>query len=121
MTKRSKFLIGAALSVAVAGIGVSQNLFSSSAVAQGSVPGTTMVPKFSVDPLWPKPLPNHWLMGNVIGVSVDKDDNVWAVHRPGTLEAKESYLTRNESDCCTAAPDVLEWNTKGDVIRSWGR
>ncbi|HVZ27439.1 MAG TPA: hypothetical protein VG798_02190 [Rhizomicrobium sp.] len=121
MTKRSRFLIGAALSVAVAGIGMSQHLFSSSAVAQGSVPGNTMVPKFSVEPFWPKPLPNHWLMGNVIGVSVDKQDNVWVIHRPGTLEAKEAYLTRKESDCCTAAPDVLEFDTAGNVIKSWGR
>ena len=114
-----KFLIGTAMTVALAGLGLSV-MHSGSAVAQGT-PGSTMVPKFSVDPLWPKPLPNHWLMGNVIGVGVDKQDNVWVVHRPGTLEAKESYLTRKESDCCTAAPDVLEFNTAGNVVKSWGR
>ncbi len=43
-------------------------------------------------PLWPKPLPNHWILGQVIGVSVDSNDNVWIVHRPQTLEPKESYL-----------------------------
>jgi hypothetical protein len=120
---RSKFLIATAMAVAIAGLGLGASVFtqSSSAVAQDEVPGSTMVPKFSVDPLWPKPLPNHWLMGNVIGVSVDKDDNVWAVHRPGTLEAKESYLTRKESDCCVAAPDVIEWDKAGNVINSWGR
>ncbi len=125
MTKliRSKFLIASAMAVAIAGLGLGASVFthSSSAEAQDSVPGSTMVPKFSVDPLWPKPLPNHWLMGNVIGVSVDKNDNVWAVHRPGTLEAKESYLTRKESDCCVAAPDVIEWDPAGNVINSWGR
>ncbi|PYR70077.1 MAG: hypothetical protein DMG20_06155, partial [Acidobacteria bacterium] len=26
-------------------------------------------PRFEVDPLWPKPLPNHWLLGQTIGVS----------------------------------------------------
>ena len=25
------------------------------------------VPIFEVDPLWPKPLPNHWILGNTIG------------------------------------------------------
>jgi len=24
-----------------------------------------------VDPLWPKPLPNHWVLGSVTGVAVD--------------------------------------------------
>ena len=114
-----KFLIGTAMTVAIAGLGLSV-MHSGSAVAQAT-PGSTMVPKFSVDPLWPKPMPNHWLMGNVIGVGVDKQDNVWVVHRPGTLEAKESYLTRKESDCCVAAPDVLAFNQAGNVIHSWGR
>ena len=27
------------------------------------------VPLFEVDPLWPKPLPNHWILGSTIGVS----------------------------------------------------
>ena len=25
-------------------------------------------PRFEVDPMWPKPLPNHWITGNIIGV-----------------------------------------------------
>ncbi len=80
-----------------------------------------MVPKFEVDALWPKPLPNHWVIGQTIGVSADPHDNVWIIHRPGSLEAKESYSTRGEADCCTAAPDVLEFNEAGDLIRHWGK
>src|ERR671913_787792 len=38
-------------------------------------------PRFEVDPFWPKPLPNHWLLGNSIGLWVDEQDNVWMVHR----------------------------------------
>src|SRR5258707_3089281 len=38
-------------------------------------------PMFEVDPFWPKPLPNHWLIGMTIGVSVDAQDNVWIIHR----------------------------------------
>src|ERR1700722_11364614 len=49
----------------------------------------TQAPRFEVDPMWPKPLPNHWIMGNVIGVSVDAQDRVWIIHRGGSLEAKE--------------------------------
>src|SRR6187549_1372122 len=38
-------------------------------------------PTFEVDPLWPKPLPNHWVLGQTIGVAVDDQDHVWVVHR----------------------------------------
>ena len=38
-------------------------------------------PMFEVDPFWPQPLPNHWLMGATIGVAVDQDDGIWLVHR----------------------------------------
>src|ERR1700746_1566298 len=46
-----------------------------------------MAPIFEVDPFWPKPLPNHWVTGSTIGVSVDAQDNVWTIHRPNTVEA----------------------------------
>ncbi len=80
-----------------------------------------MVPWFEVDPFWPKPLPNHWALAMVIGLSMDKQDNVWIVHRPQTLEQKESYAARGEADCCVAAPDVLEFDPKGNLLRHWGR
>jgi WD40 repeat protein len=84
-------------------------------------PNDPMVPWFEVDPFWPKALPNHWILAMVIGLSMDAQDNVWIVHRPQTLEQKEVYATRGEADCCTAAPDVLEFNAKGDLLRHWGR
>ena len=37
-------------------------------------------PMFAVDPLWPQPLPNHWLLGPTIGVTVDSRDHIWIVH-----------------------------------------
>jgi len=79
-------------------------------------------PRFEVDPLWPKPLPNHWVIGSVIGVAVDGKDNVWILHRAGSLEAKEQYATMNPkaAECCAAAPPVLEFNQAGDLIGHWG-
>ena len=91
------------------------------AEAAGLAPGDVMVPKFEVDPLWPKPLPNGWIIGQTIGAAVDAHDNVWIVHRPGSLEQKEVYATRNESDCCTAAPDVLEFDPKGNLLHHFGK
>ena len=89
--------------------------------AKGMAAGDVMVPKFEVDPFWPKPLPNHWRLAMVIGLSMDAHDNVWILHRPQTLEQKESYAARGEADCCAAAPDVLEFDPAGKLIRHWGR
>ena len=43
-------------------------------------------PRFEVDPFWPKALPNHWVLGQAIGVWVDEQDVVWIVHR-GSVRA----------------------------------
>jgi DNA-binding beta-propeller fold protein YncE len=79
-------------------------------------------PRFVVDPLWPKPLPNHWVIGATIGVAVDSNDNVWIIHRQSSLEEKEKYATWNPSaaKCCVPAPPVLAFNSAGDLIGHWG-
>lgn len=84
--------------------------------------GAVQAPRFEVDPLWPKPLPNHWVIGATIGVAVDGKDNVWIIHRAGSLEAKEQYATMKPkaAECCAAAPPVLQFNAAGDLIGHWG-
>ena len=79
-------------------------------------------PVFEVDPLWPKPLPNHWLLGTVIGVDVDDEDNVWIVHRGSSLDAKEVYATWDPpaSYCCFPAPPVLVFSQSGELVQHWG-
>ncbi len=81
---------------------------------------TVMAPRFEVDPFWPKPLPNHWLMGQSIGVSVDAKDHVWMIHRAGSLEPGETHLTQGIAQCCAAAPPVLEFDAEGNLIGHWG-
>ena len=39
-------------------------------------------PQFQVDPFWPKPLPNNWILGQVAGIATDKYDRIWVVQRP---------------------------------------
>ena len=48
------------------------------------------VPKFEVDPFWPKPLPNNWALGQVAGVAVDERDHVWIMQRPRSLSRAEA-------------------------------
>ena len=56
------------------------------------MPPACMAPRFEVDPMWPKPLPNHWVLGMTIGVSVDAQDHIWIIHRGGSLDPKEVYM-----------------------------
>lgn len=81
-----------------------------------------MAPRFEVDLTWPKPLPNHWILGQTIGVSADARDNIWIIHRPGSLEAGEAHAATNPpiAQCCAAAPPVLEFDQAGNLIRHWG-
>ena len=72
------------------------------------------VPRYQVDPAWPKQLPNHWLVGAVVGVAVDAKDHVWITHRPSTLQPNE---TRS---FWKAAPPVLEFDEDGTLVSSWG-
>jgi DNA-binding beta-propeller fold protein YncE len=81
-----------------------------------------MAPRFEVDPLWPKPLGNHWILGQTIGVSVDAQDHVWIIHRAGSLEAGEVHATTNPqtAQCCAPAPPVLQFDQEGNLVSSWG-
>lgn len=100
-------------------------------------------PYFEVDPFWPKPLPNHWVTGSTIGLSVDDQDNVWTIHRPNTVDAnfKAADIKASEAKddevqpgaegaappsadmigaCCKVAPPVLVYDQAGNLVRSWG-
>ena len=79
-------------------------------------------PRFEVDPMWPKPMPNHWLLGNAIGVWVDDQDHVWIVHRGSdTLANNEKGLELKSAEhCCAGAPPVLEFDAQGNLVRHWG-
>lgn len=87
--------------------------------------GAGMAPTFQVDPFWPKPLPNHWIMGATIGVDVDSHDNIWLVHRntPDQFAANTeagSDQSPPVSECCSAAPPVLAFDQDGNLVQSWG-
>ncbi|MCJ2005573.1 hypothetical protein [Methylobacterium sp. J-092] len=84
--------------------------------------GAVEVPTFEVDPAWPKPLPNDWIMGQAAGVAVDAQDHVWVVQRPRALtdDEKAASLDPPRTKCCKPAPPVLEFDQAGTVLRSWG-
>jgi hypothetical protein len=88
----------------------------------GQSRNTVQAPYFEVDPFWPKPLPNHWVLGSSIGVSVDERDHVWMIHRgSATLAEKERALeTKLSDECCAGAPPVLEFDASGTLVGHWG-
>jgi DNA-binding beta-propeller fold protein YncE len=77
---------------------------------------------FEVDPYWPKPLPNKWILGQVAGVAVDARDHIWVIHRPGRLTPQEigAALTPPTAECCVPAPPVIEFDPDGNVVQAWG-
>ena len=86
------------------------------------VAGKSGVPQFQVDPFWPKPLPNNWILGQVSGVAVDKRGHVWIIQRPRTLSPDERGATLNppRSKCCAPAPAVIEFDRDGGVVVAVG-
>ena len=89
-------------------------LMGTAAVAQ-------QAPKFEIDTSWPKPLPNNWIFGQIGGIFVDKDDNVWISQRPRTVNDRDKRAERGDkSICCYTAPSVVEFNQAGDVVKAWG-
>jgi DNA-binding beta-propeller fold protein YncE len=116
-SKRTRVL-GIALTALVIALGTGQALLQNHAEAQAR---SVQAPLFEVDPLWPKPLPNHWLLGMTIGVWVDELDHVWIIHRgAATLHDNEKALDLKVGECCTAAPPVLVFDQAGNLVRAWG-
>jgi DNA-binding beta-propeller fold protein YncE len=118
----------ATLCLAVTAFAASSVLAASSALAQTEIVNQAAVakiggiPQFLVDPFWPKPLPNNWLLGQVAGIRVDRFDHIWVVQRPGSLDKRDLAAQQNppQAKCCAAAPPVLVFDQSGNLIRSWG-
>ena len=115
MRSRTFFNVGAMVLTGCLVIGIG----SRRAVAHASA---VRAPRFEVDPLWPKPLPNHWVMGMTIGVSVDAQDHIWIINRPRTNDPRELHaqLDPPAAECCASAPPVLEFDQSGTLLRHWG-
>src|SRR3989454_7949353 len=121
MKAKRNLYVGAAFLTGLVALGVAQNALQKTAAAQGK--GSVQAPRFEVDPMWPKPLPNHWLLGSTIGVSVDAQDHVWIIHRSSaTLNNNErgAELDPPTGECCKGAPPVLEFDQAGNLLRHWG-
>ena len=113
--------IGGAFVVALGALSLVQ--FHLERVVAAQTKASVQAPFFQVDPMWPKPLPNHWLLGMAVGVSVDSRDHIWIIHRSSaTLNNNErgAELNPPTGECCKGAPPVLEFDPMGNLVSSWG-
>jgi DNA-binding beta-propeller fold protein YncE len=118
---KTKIAVAVAFALGFVGLGVGQLELTKRAEAAAAV--QTKAPAFQVDPFWPKPLPNHWILGNVIGVAVDQRDHIYIVHRTQDQMfrgATEIGLKMGVSECCTPAPPVIEFDPDGNMVKAWG-
>ena len=121
MTKNRKTIVSIAFAGTLITLGCAQALLQEKAEAQSE--GAKVAPYFEVDPFWPKPLPNHWITGNAIGVDVDERDHVFIVHRTEDdifLDRREIGLKLGGSECCAPAPPILEFDPAGNLVNAWG-
>ena len=72
------------------------------------------VPTFTLDPSWPKALPNNWVFGGADSVATDKHGHVWVLSRPLGVPAAELAAGK------IPAPPVIELDQEGNFIRGWG-
>jgi hypothetical protein len=136
--KTRKYTTGATILAVIAVLAVAQWALQTASSAQSRP--TVQAPMYQVDPMWPKPLPNNWVLGSVVGLSIDSRDHIWITHR-GNVAPKEAGMVLGSngtqqpggspppqpgdkraisSICCAVAPPVLEFDMAGNLVSSWG-
>jgi len=139
MIRIRKYSTGASLLAAILALVLVQWALQTAGQAQAARQ-TVQGPMFQVEPFWPKNLPNNWVLGSVVGLSVDSRDHVWMTHR-GNVAPKEAGMVPGSNGtqqpggsppaqpgdkraiseiCCKVAPPVLEFDPEGNVVSSWG-
>src|SRR6185503_419086 len=76
MNRRRDVYVGVSVITLVVVLIAVQLMLQTRAEAQGTQAGV-----YESSPFWPKPLPNHWVFGSVVGLAVDSRDHIWVVHR----------------------------------------
>ncbi len=119
MRPMRKLMVGGTLVVAIAALGFGATTLEHSVEAVQD----SQAPRFEVDPLWPRPLPNHWILGSAIGVGVDSRDHVFVIHRRDSFNERTEIGAATDpptGECCVPAPNILEFDPEGNLVNSWG-
>src|SRR5258708_21094244 len=68
--------------------------------------------QYEVDPTWPKPLPERWVIGGLGGLCVDNQDHVFILNRQDVLAG--------DLNAGKLAPPIIEIDSTGKLVNSWG-
>ncbi|MBB5987168.1 hypothetical protein [Sphingobium lignivorans] len=79
-------------------------------IEQTALVSGTPIPRFKADTAWPQ-LPENWVIGQVAGLSTDREGNIWLVHRP--------HSVRDPGPTRQPAPTVLRLSPDGKVLAAW--
>ena len=117
--KRRTLVLAGTLVTAIAGLAAVQ-----AALQAATTRAVANAPSFEVDPMWPKPLPNHWILGSAIGVGIDSRDHVFIIHRGDSTLNQRTEVGADAKpplgECCRSAPPILEFDPAGNLIKAWG-
>jgi hypothetical protein len=122
MSVKREVRIGISCVVVAVPLGIGAACMDGASSGDATTMGDGTVPMFEVDPLFPRPLPNHWVLGSTIGIDVDSRDHIWIIHRQSTVAGGELGAMGDppNAECCSPAPPVLEFDADGNVVNSWG-
>ena len=84
---------------------------------------TAPPPRYKVDPFWPKELPNNWIVGQIGGMAVDRNNHIWVLQRPRSDtpdEISADPSSPRAAMCCVPAPPVLVFDADGNLLKYWG-
>ena len=77
--------------------------------------------------MWPKPMPNHWLLGSATGVAIDSRDHVYVIHLTDSFTARtetgsgpRTTTSRRPASAARSAPNVLEFDPAGSLVEQLG-
>ncbi len=79
------------------------------------------IPRFQADATWPS-VPEGEMFGQVPGLALDADDNVWILQRPNSLGFSDTGLAQDPpiAVCCRPAPHIMQFSPTGEVLNAWG-
>ena len=110
-TRLQQFSMGCALLFLLAGRSSEDTAINvaQTQTTMATATGASDSPQYEVDVSWPQQLPNDWILGQVSGIAVDSQDNIWIIQRPRTLTAHELGAVQNPpaTECCYPAPSDL--------------
>ena len=126
LLKAAAFAAVAALAVASAAAQGASKAPATAKAAATSKSSGAQAPRFEVNMLWPRPMPNRWIEGSSVGVAVDAQDHVFVLNTGDAFNARTEIGaapppgTAVTGECCVPAPSVLEFDPQGTLVGHWG-